>query len=51
MRIITVEEHFEHPGLKLLSGHWGEVMALWLQRLDETFALVRTGRDRDVSDY
>lgn len=39
------------PGLKLLSGHWGEVMAFWLERLDETFALVRTGRDRDISDY
>jgi hypothetical protein len=34
-----------------LSGHWGEVMAFWLERLDETFALVRTGRDRDISDY
>jgi predicted TIM-barrel fold metal-dependent hydrolase len=26
-------------------------MALWLERLDETFALVRTDRDRDISDY
>jgi predicted TIM-barrel fold metal-dependent hydrolase len=26
-------------------------MAFWLERLDETFALVRTGRDRDISDY
>jgi predicted TIM-barrel fold metal-dependent hydrolase len=26
-------------------------MVFWLERLDETFALVRTGRDRDVSDY
>ncbi len=26
-------------------------MAFWLERLDETFALVRPGHDRNVSDY
>ncbi|WP_260508712.1 amidohydrolase family protein [Mycolicibacterium farcinogenes] len=40
-----------HPKLKLLSGHWGEVMGFWLERLDETFALVRPDHDRNVSDY
>jgi len=51
IRLILSGALDRHPGLKLLSGHWGEVMAFWLERLDETFALVRTGRDRDVSDY
>jgi predicted TIM-barrel fold metal-dependent hydrolase len=51
IRLILSGALDRHPGLKLLSGHWGEVMVFWLERLDETFALVRTGRDRDVSDY
>jgi uncharacterized protein len=51
IRLILSGALDRHPGLKLLSGHWGEVMAFWLERLDETFALVRAGRDRDISDY
>lgn len=39
-----------HPRLKLLSGHWGELVAGWLDRLDEVIEsadyLART-----VSDY
>ena len=33
------------------SGHWGEIMAFWLSRLDETFALVSKGRGRSISAY
>lgn len=51
IRLILSGALDRHPGLKLLSGHWGELMAFWLERLDETFALVRDGRDRNVSDY
>jgi uncharacterized protein len=51
IRLILSGALDRHPGLKLLSGHWGEVMAFWLERLDETFALVRTGPDRNISDY
>lgn len=51
IRLILSGALDRHPGLKLLSGHWGEVMAFWLERLDETFALVRAGRDRNISDY
>ena len=51
IRLILSGALDRHPNLKLLSGHWGELMAFWLDRLDETFALVRSGRDRNVSDY
>jgi predicted TIM-barrel fold metal-dependent hydrolase len=51
IRLILSGALDRHPGLKLLSGHWGEVMGFWLERLDETFALVRPGHDRNVSDY
>lgn len=50
IRLILSGALDRHPGLKLLSGHWGEVMSFWLERLDETFALVRTS-DRTISDY
>ncbi len=51
IRLILSGALDRHPGLKLLSGHWGEVMAFWLERLDETFALVRTSNERKISDY
>jgi uncharacterized protein len=51
IRLILSGALDRHPGLKLLSGHWGEVMAFWLGRLDETFALVRPSRERNISDY
>jgi predicted TIM-barrel fold metal-dependent hydrolase len=38
LRIILSGALDRHPGLKLLSGHWGELVAGWLERLDETTA-------------
>jgi hypothetical protein len=39
-----------HPGLKPLSGHWGEFIAGWLDRLDETIGWAGY-LDRPVSEY
>lgn len=39
-----------HPKLKLLSGHWGEFAAGWLERLDGTFAKAHY-LERTVTDY
>ena len=39
-----------HPSLKLLSGHWGEFVAGWLDRLDEAIGW-GTHLDRTVSEY
>jgi uncharacterized protein len=50
VRLILSGALDRHPKLKLISGHWAEVLGFWLDRLDETFAW--TGRtDRPVSDY
>lgn len=38
LRLILSGALDRHPGLKLLSGHWGELVAGWLDRLDETIA-------------
>ncbi|MBS1696516.1 MAG: amidohydrolase [Actinobacteria bacterium] len=51
LRLILSGALDRHPNLKLLSGHWGELMAMWLERLDHTFARVRRDHDRDISSY
>ena len=51
LRLILSGAFDRHPNLKLLSGHWGEFMAGWLDRLDEMFGTGVTGLEREVSDY
>jgi predicted TIM-barrel fold metal-dependent hydrolase len=50
LRLILSGALDRHPGLKLLSGHWGELVAGWLDRLDETIGWANF-LDRPVSDY
>lgn len=37
IRLILSGALDRHPNLKLISGHWGELMAFWLNRLDSSF--------------
>jgi uncharacterized protein len=50
LRLILSGALDRHPELKLLSGHWGELVAGWLDRLDETIGWAKH-LDRPVSDY
>ena len=50
LRLILSGALDRHPGLKLLSGHWGEFVAGWLDRLDETIGWANY-LDRPVSQY
>ncbi|AWT55029.1 amidohydrolase family protein [Mycolicibacterium smegmatis] len=50
LRMILSGALDRHPNLKLLSGHWGEFVAGWLDRLDEVFAWCQH-LDRPVSQY
>ncbi len=50
LRLILSGALDRHPGLKLLSGHWGELVAGWLDRLDETIGWAHY-LDRPVSEY
>ena len=50
LRLILCGALDRHPGLKLLSGHWGEFVAGWLDRLDETIGWANY-LDRPVSEY
>jgi uncharacterized protein len=50
LRLILSGTLDRHPNLKLLSGHWGELAAGWLDRFDEAFGWAEY-LDRPVSDY
>ncbi|MDV3128818.1 amidohydrolase family protein [Mycobacterium sp. 21AC1] len=50
LRLILSGALDRHPTLKLLSGHWGEFVAGWLDRLDELFGYCKH-LDRPISEY
>jgi hypothetical protein len=39
-----------HRGLKLISGHWGEMVPFYLQRMDDTMPPAVTGLSRTIGD-
>ncbi|WP_230987451.1 amidohydrolase family protein [Mycolicibacter heraklionensis] len=51
LRLILSGALDRHPGLKLLSGHWGEFVAGWLDRLDESIGWTGQRLERPVSAY
>jgi len=51
LRLIFSGALDRHPNLKLLSGHWGEFVAGWLDRLDEAVGWTGHRLDRPVSAY
>ncbi|MDQ2625920.1 MAG: amidohydrolase family protein [Actinomycetota bacterium] len=51
LRLILSGALDRHPGLKLLSGHWGEFVAGWLERLDEAVSWAGPHLERPVSEY
>lgn len=50
LRLIMSGALDRHPNLKLLSGHWGELVAGWLDRFDEAFGWADY-LNRPVSEY
>jgi uncharacterized protein len=50
LRLILSGALDRHPNLKLLSGHWGELVAGWLDRVDEVMSRT-TQLDRPPSSY
>ncbi len=39
-----------HPNLQVISGHWGELVPFYLQRLDDTMNRKVTGLSRTITD-
>ncbi len=51
LRLILAGLFDEYPGLTLVSGHWGELIPYFLDRLDETLPQKVTGLDHEISYY
>jgi predicted TIM-barrel fold metal-dependent hydrolase len=51
LRLILSGALDRHPNLKLLSGHWGEFVAGWLDRLDEKLGRGVPYLKRELSAY
>lgn len=49
LRLILSGALDRHPGLKLISGHWGEMVPFFLQRLDDMLPPEATGLQRTIS--
>lgn len=41
----------KYPNLKLIAGHWGEMVPFFLQRLDEGLSKEATKLPRNISEY
>lgn len=51
LRLILSGALDRHPNLKLLSGHWGELIAGWLDRIDEVIGWASLDLERTPSTY
>lgn len=49
IRLILSGALDRHRGLKLISGHWGEMVPFFLQRMDDTMPPAATGLSRPIS--
>lgn len=49
VRLILAGVLDRHPDLKIISGHWGEMVPFSLQRLDDTLPPQATGLSRTIS--
>ena len=49
VRLILAGVLDRHPGLQLISGHWGEMVPFMLQRMDDTMPPAATGLRRTIT--
>jgi predicted TIM-barrel fold metal-dependent hydrolase len=50
LRLILSGAFEKYPGLQVISGHWGEMVPFYLQRLDDMLPPKVTGLSRTVSE-
>lgn len=50
LRMILSGTFQKHPGLQVISGHWGEMVPFFLQRLDDTLPPKYTGLPDTITD-
>lgn len=51
LRMILSGVFDKYPNLKLISGHWGELVPFYLERLDAIFGVTPTKLKRKISEY
>jgi predicted TIM-barrel fold metal-dependent hydrolase len=51
IRMILAGVFEEYPDLQVISGHWGEMVPFFLERLDYSMPPSMTGLPRTISDY
>jgi predicted TIM-barrel fold metal-dependent hydrolase len=49
LRLILSGALDRHPGLRIISGHWGEMVPFFLQCLDDSLPPAATGLSRTIS--
>jgi uncharacterized protein len=49
IRLILSGALDRHPGLRIISGHWGEMVPFFLRRLDDVLPPAATGLSRSIS--
>ena len=49
LRLILRGTLDRHPDLKLILGHWGEMLTYWVERVNRISPL--TGLDREIAEY
>ena len=50
IRLILAGVFDRNPGLQVISGHWGEMVPFYLQRLDDMLPVGATGLSRTISE-
>lgn len=50
LRLILSGALDRNPQLQLISGHWGEMLPFWLQRLDDSIPQAASGLTRSITD-
>ncbi|MFC6253362.1 amidohydrolase family protein [Secundilactobacillus hailunensis] len=51
VRLVLAGRFDEFPRLKIMMGHWGEVVSFFMHRMDETIMPTHPNIKHDVSDY
>lgn len=49
LRLILSGAFDKYPNLQVISGHWGEMLPFWLQRLDDSLPQAATGLRRTIA--
>ncbi|NIC29529.1 amidohydrolase family protein, partial [Serratia plymuthica] len=49
LRLILSGAFDKYPNLQVISGHWGEMLPFWLQRLDDSLPQAATGLRRTIT--